>query len=134
MGPRKHARQLRDFPARDFLRRISACFTASAFAMDNRAVADRDPVADEARKIVGKVQHGVVLNVGVVADDDAADVAAQHCGIGRLTASATLSTLSHNSQFPFAHGGTPVCSRTKRPRILWREGRIRSEALTQDVP
>src|ERR1035437_5413938 len=49
--------------------------------MDNRTVADGDPVADEAREIIREVQHGVILDVRVVADDDAVDVAAQHRAI-----------------------------------------------------
>jgi hypothetical protein len=53
-------------------------FVADGAGMDNRAMADRDPVADEARKIVREVQHGVVLDVRVMADNDAVDVAAQH--------------------------------------------------------
>jgi len=44
-------------------------------------VADGDPVADDARKIVREMQHGVVLDVRMVADDDAVDVAAQHRAI-----------------------------------------------------
>src|ERR1035437_11041870 len=49
--------------------------------MDNRTVADGDPVADEAREIIREVQHGVILDVRVVADDNAVDVAAQHRAI-----------------------------------------------------
>ena len=56
-------------------------FVADGAGVDNGAVANGDPVADEARKIVRKVQHGVVLDVRVVADDDAVDVAAQHRAI-----------------------------------------------------
>jgi len=56
-------------------------FVADFAGVDNRAVADGNPIADEARKIVGEVQHGVVLDVRMVADDDAVDVAAQHRAI-----------------------------------------------------
>jgi len=56
-------------------------FVADGAGVDDRAVADGDPVADEARRIVREVQHGVVLDVRVVADDDAVDVAAQHRAI-----------------------------------------------------
>ena len=49
--------------------------------MDNRAVADRDPVAEDARKVIREMQHGVVLDIRVMADDDAVDVAAQHRAI-----------------------------------------------------
>ena len=56
-------------------------FVADGAGVDDRAVADGDPVADEARKIVREMQHGVVLDVRVVADDDAVDVAAQHRAI-----------------------------------------------------
>ena len=35
----------------------------------------------DARKIIREMQHGVVLDVRVVADDDAVDVAAQHRAI-----------------------------------------------------
>ena len=45
--------------------------------VDNRRVANRHVVADEAGQIVGQMHHGVVLNVRVAADDDAVDVAAQ---------------------------------------------------------
>ena len=38
-------------------------------------------IADDARKIIREMQHGVVLDVRVVADDDAVDVAAQHRAI-----------------------------------------------------
>ena len=53
-------------------------FVADLAGVDNRAVADGDPVAEHAGEIVRQMQHGVVLHVGVVADDDAVDVAAQH--------------------------------------------------------
>jgi hypothetical protein len=56
-------------------------FVADGAGMDNRAVADGDPVAQDARKIVRKMQHGVVLDVRVMADNDAVDVAAQHGAI-----------------------------------------------------
>ena len=39
---------------------------------------DGDVVADEAGVIVREVQHRVVLDVGVMPDDDAVDVATQH--------------------------------------------------------
>ena len=54
---------------------------ADGAGVDDRAVTDGDPVADEARKIVREMQHGVVLDVRVVADDDAVDVAAQYRAI-----------------------------------------------------
>src|SRR6185437_13290314 len=38
-------------------------------------------VAEHARKLVRQMQHGVVLNVRVMADNDAVDVAAQHRAI-----------------------------------------------------
>jgi hypothetical protein len=56
-------------------------FVADDARVDDRAVADGDPVADEARKLVREMQHGVVLDVRVMADDDAVDVAAQHRAI-----------------------------------------------------
>jgi hypothetical protein len=52
-------------------------FVADGAGVDNRAVADGDPITDEAWKFIGEMQDGVVLNVGVMADDDAIDVAAQ---------------------------------------------------------
>ena len=56
-------------------------FVADGAGVDDGGVADGDPVADDARKIVREVQHGVVLDIRVVADDDAVDVAAQHRAI-----------------------------------------------------
>ena len=56
-------------------------FIADFASVNNRAVADGDPVAEDARQIVREMQHGVVLDVGVVAHDDAVDVAAQHRAI-----------------------------------------------------
>ena len=53
-------------------------FIADFAGVDDGAVAHGDPVTKDARKFIGEVQHGVVLHVGVVADDDAVDVAAQH--------------------------------------------------------
>ena len=38
---------------------------------------DRHVVADEARQILGEMHHGVVLDVGVAANNDPVDVAAQ---------------------------------------------------------
>ena len=37
-----------------------------------------DVIAQDTGKIIRQVQHGVVLDIGVVPDDDAVDVAAQH--------------------------------------------------------
>ena len=45
--------------------------------MDDGAMANSHVIADNARILIGEVQHGVVLNVRVVADDDAIDVAAK---------------------------------------------------------
>jgi len=46
-------------------------------SVDHGAVAHGDPVAKETGEIVGEMQDGVVLHVGMVANDDAVDVAAQ---------------------------------------------------------
>ena len=45
--------------------------------VDNGRMADGHVTAHDARKIVGQMNDGVVLDVAVVADDDAVDVAAQ---------------------------------------------------------
>ena len=39
---------------------------------------DRDVVAENARVIIGEVQHGIVLNVAVMTNDDTVDVTAKH--------------------------------------------------------
>ena len=46
--------------------------------MDERLVADGDVVAEGARGIGVDVEDGVVLDVGVLANGDGVDVAAQH--------------------------------------------------------
>ena len=51
---------------------------ANGAGMHDGRMPDRDIVSDEAGEIVGQVQHGVVLNVRVVPDHDAVDVAAHH--------------------------------------------------------
>ena len=56
-------------------------FIADFARVDNRAVADRHPVTEHARKIIREMQHRVVLHVRVMAHDDAIDVAAQHRAI-----------------------------------------------------
>ena len=56
-------------------------FITDFACVDDRAVANGDPVAKETRKIVREVQHGIVLDIRVVADDDAVDVAAKHRAI-----------------------------------------------------
>lgn len=51
-------------------------FVADSAGMNYGRVADGYVIADDAGIIVGEVEHGVVLDVGVVADDDAVDVTA----------------------------------------------------------
>ena len=51
-------------------------FVADGAGVDDGGVADSDVVADDAGIFIGKVEDGVVLNVGVVTDDDTVDVAA----------------------------------------------------------
>ena len=52
-------------------------FVAHRAGVDNGAMADGDVIAHQAGQFIGQVEHGVVLDVGMVADDDAVDVAAQ---------------------------------------------------------
>jgi hypothetical protein len=56
-------------------------FVADGAGVDNRTVTDRDPVAENAREVIREMQYGIVLDVRVMADDDAVDVAAQHRAI-----------------------------------------------------
>ena len=51
-------------------------FIADSAGVDNCGVAKGDVVADDTRVVVGKMKDGVILDVGVVTDDDAVDVAA----------------------------------------------------------
>src|SRR5712691_2737057 len=46
--------------------------------MDDSVVADGDVITDDARKIIGHVQYGVVLDVRMVSDDHTIDIAAQY--------------------------------------------------------
>ena len=64
--------------------------------MENRAVANGDPVAEDAGQYVREVQHGVVLNVRVMADDDAVDVATQHGAIPHARMRAERHVAEHN--------------------------------------
>ena len=51
-------------------------------AMHIGPMPDRNVVPDDAfRLLIGRVQHGVVLNVDSVADADRSDVSAKHCAI-----------------------------------------------------
>jgi len=52
-------------------------FIADRARMDYGAVTNGDPVADNARILVGKVHHGVVLDVSVMTHGNAVDIAAQ---------------------------------------------------------
>lgn len=49
--------------------------------MDDRAVAHGDPITHNAWEIIRDVQHSVVLNIRVMADGDAVDVAAQDASV-----------------------------------------------------
>ena len=53
-------------------------FITDGAGVDDGAVADGHPVADETGEIIREVNHGVVLDVGVMTDDDAVDVAPEH--------------------------------------------------------
>jgi len=53
-----------------------ALITDSA-GMDDGGMANGDPIAQNAGMFIGKMKDGVVLDVGVVSDNDAVDVAAQ---------------------------------------------------------
>ena len=57
------------------------CFITHLAGVNNRAMADSDPIAKDAGIIIREVQHGVVLNVGMVPDNDAVDIAAQDCTV-----------------------------------------------------
>jgi hypothetical protein len=46
--------------------------------MNNRRMTDGDELSENAGKIVGEMQHGIVLNITAFADDNAIDVAANH--------------------------------------------------------
>ena len=52
-------------------------FVLNGAGVDDGGVTDGDVASEDARKIIGEMQDGVVLNVGVFADDDAVDVAAE---------------------------------------------------------
>src|SRR5690348_8089908 len=67
--------------------------------MDNGAVADGDPVADDAGIRIGEMQHGVVLDVRVVADDDAVDIAAQYRAIPDARTRANGHVAEHDGGF-----------------------------------
>ena len=53
-------------------------FVADGAGVDDGGVADGDVIADDAGVVIGEVEDGVVLNLRVMADDDAVDVAAQN--------------------------------------------------------
>src|SRR4051812_28977993 len=42
--------------------------------MHNRGMADRHKISKNTRKVIGQVEHGVVLNIRVMSDDDFIDV------------------------------------------------------------
>ena len=50
---------------------------ANFAGVDDGGMADGDPVANDAGEFVGEMEDGVVLNVGMMANFDAIDVAAQ---------------------------------------------------------
>lgn len=50
-------------------------FITDRAGMDYGGVTDGDVVADETGELVREVKNGIVLDVGMVADDDAVDVA-----------------------------------------------------------
>src|SRR5438045_1931198 len=45
--------------------------------MHNRRVADGDVISDKTRQIPFEMHHGVVLDIGMMADDDSVDISAQ---------------------------------------------------------
>ena len=49
-------------------------FVANGAGVKDGAVTDGDVVAEQAGKIIGQMEDGIVLDVAVVADDDAVDV------------------------------------------------------------
>jgi hypothetical protein len=54
-------------------------FVADDAGMDDGAVADRHVIAHAAGQVVFKMQDGVVLDVGVMTDDNLVYIAAQNC-------------------------------------------------------
>ena len=56
-------------------------FVANRAGVNNRRMTDRHVVPHQARTLVCQVQHGIVLDVRVVPDNDAIDVAPQDCVI-----------------------------------------------------
>jgi len=67
--------------------------------VDNGTVANRDPVADDTAIIIRQMQHSVVLDVRVVTDDDAVDVAAEHRAIPHARMRAEGHVAEHDSGF-----------------------------------
>ncbi len=55
-------------------------FIAERAGVDDGGMADGDVIADQAWEIVREMKDGVVLDIGMVSDDDAIDVAA-HDGV-----------------------------------------------------
>ena len=48
---------------------------ANRAGVNDGGMTDGDVIAQETGKLVGQMQHGIVLDISVVADDDAVDVA-----------------------------------------------------------
>lgn len=53
-------------------------FVPDGAGVDDGGMADGDVAANDRAEVVGQVNHGVVLDVRVIADDDAVDVTPQH--------------------------------------------------------
>ena len=53
-------------------------FVANGARVDDGRVADGHVIADDAAEVIGEVKDGVVLNIAVMTDGDAIDVAAQN--------------------------------------------------------
>jgi len=66
-----------DGPVQDDRAHADEHFVAHGAGVNHRGVAHGNVVANDAGIVVGQMDHGVVLDVGMVAHHDAVDVAAQ---------------------------------------------------------
>ena len=76
--PRSNQTLRADFSAiEDDRAHADQTFVADSAGVDNRGMANGDIIAHDAGKIVRQMKDRVVLDIAVVANDDAVDVAAQ---------------------------------------------------------
>ena len=69
-------------------------------------MADGDVAAQNAGEIIGEVKDGVVLDVGIFANDDAVDITAENC----IVPNAGMSAESHITKDDGGAGDVNVCA------------------------